>query len=154
MVNIADAQDMKQAVGYMGSWNHGVRDADSTAMETVANTLYSKIRAAIESASGQSQQVKDINRQFNEIIPIKNAILRRIPVEARREIISLKEAIGIATLNPAGMGLSLADRALRNGSVANALVQAGKAPAATGAVGGVGLTGLSRALQDSMKGGQ
>ncbi len=146
MVNLADAQEMKQALGYMGSWQNGLRDADSTALETVANTMYSKLKTAIEQNSGQSQVVKDINNQFSEIIPIKNALIRRIPVAARREPVSLKEFIALSTGNIKGIGLGIMDRALRSGNVANALVQSGKAPVQNAARVAPGLTGSMDAL--------
>ncbi len=132
-VNLADAQDVKQALGFIGSWQNGLRDADSTATETVANAMYSKLKTAIEKASGQSQTVQDINRQFSEIIPIKNALIRRIPVAARQDVIGLKQAIGLVAGGPSGLALSAADKLLKSGSVADALVQAGGNPIGTAA---------------------
>lgn len=127
-VNLADAQDMKQALGYMGAWQNGLRDADSTATETVANAMYSKLRAAIENTSGQPDAIKAINQQFSEVIPIKNALIRRIPVAARRDPISLKEFLALTTGNLKGVGLAGADRILRSGTAADLLVRAGKNP--------------------------
>jgi hypothetical protein len=133
VVDLVKAQQMKQAMGFMGSWQNGLRDADSTAREEVANAVYTKLKTAIENASGQSQAVKDINQQFSEIIPIKNALIRRIPVAGRRDIIGLKQAIGLATGGTGGLLLAGADQVLRSGTFANALVQAGKTPAASAA---------------------
>ncbi len=149
-VNVADGQDIKQAVGAMGSWANGMRDADSTALETVANAYYTKLKTAIEGASGQSQLVRDINGQFSEIIPIKNAILRRIPVAARREPVSLKGSIALAMGDIKGLGLAAADMALRNGRVANAFVQAGKNPAAVGRAAAPLATGAVNAASDAL----
>lgn len=150
-VNLADAQDIKQALGAIGSWQNGARDADSTAMETVANAMYTKMKTAIEQASGQSQAVKDINAQFGEIIPIKNALIRRIPIVARRDPISLKEALGIAAGGIHGTALTLADRVLRSGTAANMLVQAGKVPAATGAAITPKVTGAAVSAADRLR---
>lgn len=127
-VNLADAQDVKQALGYMGSWQNGARDADSAAVETVANAMYTKLKNAIETASGQSAEVKAINQQFGDVIPIKNALIRRIPVAARREPVSLKEFIALTTGGASGIGLAASDRLLRSGTAANALVGLGQNP--------------------------
>ncbi len=132
-VNLADAQDIKQALGAMGSWQNGLRDADSTATETVANAMYTKVKTAIEQASGQSAEIKAINQQFSEIIPIKNALIRRIPIAGRRDIIGLKQAIGLVAGGPGGLGLAAADQILRSGTFANMLVGAGGNPIGTAA---------------------
>ena len=126
-VNLADANEIKQAIGLMGSWTNLQRTADSTAMETVANTLYSKLRVAIEKGAGAAgSEIQGLNQAMSEIIPIRNAVLRRLPVAERREILSLKEAFALAHGNLPGLALAASDRAMRSGTVANALVQYGQ----------------------------
>lgn len=118
--DLVTANEIKQAIGELGSWQYGMRDPDSLAMEKVANTLYSKLRKMIETASpGGPSRIKALNQAMGEIVPIRQAIIRRIPVEQRQNVLNLGDLIGVGTGN---LGLSLANRLLRSGRTANAAV--------------------------------
>lgn len=115
-VDLVTAQQMKQAVGDLGAWAHGARDPEARGMEIVANALYTKLAKAIESASGQAgPDVALINKQLSEVIPVAHAIVRRIPVEQRANVMNLGDLIGTATGN---WGLALANRLLKSGQAA------------------------------------
>lgn len=120
-LNIPDAQVVKQASGSFGAWQYGKQDPDAKATEIVFNTFYSKLKTAIEKASPEG--VSEINAQLSELIPVMNAIIRRLPVEARNNAISLNEMIGLvaSSINPVALGPTLLAILSRSGAAAQAL---------------------------------
>lgn len=90
---IPDAQLVKQAAGHFGAWQYGKQDPEAKASEIVYNTFYNKLKTAIEQASPEG--VRDINKQLSELIPVMNAVIRRMPVAERSNLISLNSMIGL-----------------------------------------------------------
>ena len=137
-VKIPDAQLVKQAAGRMGAWQYGVSDPASTARETVYNAFYTNIKKAIEDASPEG--VKAINKQISELIPIANAIVRRIPVAERNAALSLPDMITLtaSVLDPralVGFGISMAQK---SGAAGNILTKvAPKITEQAGRIGGL-----------------
>lgn len=134
-VSIADAQQIKRSVGKLGAWQYGARDPESTAIETVANNLYTKLKNEIEKVS--PTEIRDINRQMSELIPIENAVIRRIPISDRNNIISLTDVLTAAPglVHPSNLWLFFLNRLSKSGAVGNALMKAGqKAKEGKGAV--------------------
>jgi hypothetical protein len=141
-VDLATATKIKQAVGEMGAWLHDpsgrVIGDDNKAMETVANALYAKLKNAItDNAVGP---IKAINKSLSDLIPIRQAIIRRIPVEQRANVLNLGDLLGFSSGH---LGLSLANRILKSGQFAN-LANAGAevvgqnaAPLASAATSGI-----------------
>lgn len=124
-VSIPEAQFIKQGAGKYGAWQFGTVDPESTARETVANNFYNKIKTAIEDNSPEG--VQDINKQLSELIPVQNAIIRRIPVAQRNSALSLTDMLTLtaSAFNPkalVGFGISLAQK---EGSVGNLLSKLG-----------------------------
>jgi hypothetical protein len=135
-VDLATAQQVKQAIGDLGAWLHDpsgrvVRDPDSKGMETVANALYSKLNAVIAQKSGGAYA--DINKQLSEILPIRQAVIRRIPVEQRANVLSMGDLLGFST---GTWGLALANRILKSGEAANAMVNVSQAANPSAALAG------------------
>jgi hypothetical protein len=98
-VDIRKVENLKEFMGMTGSWAYGRGDRDANVKELVANTLYSKLRAAIEQSLGpQGAEVKALNRQMQDLIPVKHAMMARIPVEQRNQVFSLTD---IAAMIPA-----------------------------------------------------
>jgi hypothetical protein len=141
--DLAVANQIKQGVGDLGAWASGARDLDANAAEIVANAFYSKLREAIEkSVPGGAGRVRELNKAMGEIIPIRQAIIRRIPVEQRSNVINLGDMIGLASND---IGIALANRLLRSGRMANISANAGNLieglrPSETGARIAAGLT--------------
>lgn len=126
-LSVPDAQLVKQASGRFGAWQYGLNDPDSTARQTVYNAFYTKLKEAIEKNSPEG--VKDINKKLSELIPIANAIIRRIPVADRNRVLSLQDmlTLTVGALDPralAGFGISIAQK---SGSVGNTLTKVGPA---------------------------
>lgn len=135
-LSIPDAQLVKQAAGRMGAWQYGVSDPSSTARQTVYNKFYSTLKTAIE--QGSPDGVKEVNKQISELIPIANAVIRRIPVAERNSALSLTDMITLTAslLDPralVGFGMSMAQK---SGAVGNALTKI--APAISGASSVIG----------------
>lgn len=121
-VDLATAHKVKQAVGDLGAWLHDpsgrvMRDPESKGLEVVANALYSRLNTAI--ADKAVGPYRDINKQLSEILPIRQAIIRRLPVEQRQAVLSLTDLLSFSS---GTWGLSLAGRMLKSGRAANALV--------------------------------
>lgn len=130
-LSIPDAQVVKQASGSFGAWQYGKVDPDSKASEIVFNTFYNKLKVAIEKNSPAG--VKGINQELSKLIPIQNAILRRLPVAQRSNIISLNEMIGLvgSAVNPVALGPTLLALLSKSGTAANVMTKV--APAIAGA---------------------
>lgn len=126
-LTVPQAQEVKEALGTFGSWMYGNRDLDATAQERVANIMYSKVKAAIEKNTPKELAV--VNKQMSEIIPIKNAAIRRLPVSERNNTIGLGDIIsaGVALQNPTGWGLLIVNNLQKSGRFAQGLFKgAGK----------------------------
>jgi hypothetical protein len=126
VVDLTTANEIKRGVGRMGAWSYGQRDAESSAREAVANMLYTKLRVAIENAAPDG--VKEINRQISELIPVEQALIHRIPVAQRNDIISLTDVIGGAGAvlsGPKGWALAIANKLSKSSKVGGALARLG-----------------------------
>lgn len=126
VLDLADANVAKQAVGELGAWIKGVKgqtaDDASDVLEKVANRFYGNLKTAIEKQA--KGDVAAINRELSELIPIRTAIIERIPVADRANIMSLPDVAALASGN---LGISIANRLLGSGRVANAANKASKA---------------------------
>jgi hypothetical protein len=139
MADPAAANEIKQVVGEKGAWlsqagRRGV-DEDANAKEQVANEFYRQLRGDIETQSGQPANVRDINKQISELMPIQRAVIRRIPIENRQNVISLPGIISLSHGGASGLGLFLLNHLLRSGEFANATQGAGSLVPVAGAVG-------------------
>jgi flagellin-specific chaperone FliS len=122
LVSIPEGQLVKQGAGTKGSWVFGSADPDATAIEKVYNTFYNKLKVAIEKNSPEG--VKEINKQISEIIPITNAVIRRIPIENRASAISLNDSVALfgSIFSPKALALLGAGRLAKSGRFGNFLV--------------------------------
>lgn len=128
-IPLTDAQLVKRAAGNMGAWQFGVRDPDATARERVYNVFYTKIKEAIEKSSPEG--VKEINKKMSELIPVMNAIIRRIPVAERNNALGLTDIITLtgASLNPNALGPMFINWLTKSGLAGDVLEKAGEATA-------------------------
>lgn len=137
-VSLAEAQQMKRSVGKMGAWYYGARDPESNAIETVANHLYTKLRLAIENTS--PREVAEINNQLSELIPIENAIIRRVPIAERGNVFGLSDIVSAlpaveSIKNPANWWLFAINKLSKSGRFANVLNKSSRNPATRGGFG-------------------
>ena len=119
-LTIPEAQTIKQAAGRMGAWQYGHTDPEASAREVVYNTFYRQLKTAIENNSPAG--IKEINKQLSELIPVANAVLRRIPVAERNSALSLTDMITATAsiFDPRALvtlGISLAQKEGRFGNL-------------------------------------
>jgi hypothetical protein len=127
LVDLPEAQAIKQAAGKKGAWVFGFRDPDAKATEIVYNKFYRVLKEEIEKKAPQG--VKEINKQIGELIPISHAVIRRIPVAERNNVLSLTDLItgGFAIgFDKKAIGLFIANRLTKSGWVGKMLAQTGK----------------------------
>ena len=127
-VDLTTAQILKQEAGAQGAWKFGMVDPEAKASEVVYNAFYRKIKEAIEKASPSG--VREINKALSELIPIRNAAIRRLPVEMRNQAVSLTDALGLvgslSSGNIAPLALTGVSMLQRSGKAGAYLVKAGK----------------------------
>jgi len=130
LTDLVTANEMKQATGRLGAWYHNPggpakADPDALAMERVANEFYARLKDAINQAV-PGGRVNAINREISELIPIERAVLRRLPVEARSNVVGLGDMLAVVKGGPEGLALGLANRLSKSGRVASAMYGTGQ----------------------------
>jgi len=95
VLGLVDAQGFKQAIGELGAWATGSGNAaiEASAIETLANTYYRKLREALE--VGAPEVIK-INKALSEVIPIEKALIRQLPADLKKQLFELGELILIS----------------------------------------------------------
>ncbi|MDP1570820.1 MAG: hypothetical protein Q8L86_12550 [Vicinamibacterales bacterium] len=124
-VDLVTANTVKRAAGTQGAWQYGIPDPSAAAREKVYDTFYNEMKVAIERASPGG--VKEINRQLSDLIPIHNAVVRRIPVAERNNAIGLDDAIGLfmASQTPAAIPVVVTNKLMKSGKFGNMLSKVG-----------------------------
>lgn len=128
IVDLATAQTVKRAAGTQGAWVFGSADPEARAVEKVYSKFYSILKDEIEDASGNSETVRAINKQLSELIPIHNAIIRRLPIAERNNAISLTDAMGLfaTAVDPRAAAVAVINKASKSGRVGAALTRMGE----------------------------
>lgn len=150
IVSVPEAQIIKRAAGHYGAWQYGVTDPSAKASEKIYNTFYNELKTEIERSSPAG--VREINKKLSELIPVMNAVIRRIPVAQRNQALSLTDIITLtgATLDPRALGLSALNLASKSGRVGNLLSGATSAGQAVSR----GIENVERATRTLQQGGQ
>lgn len=130
LVSVPEAQIVKRAAGHYGAWQYGFQDPESKASERVYNIFYNELKKEIETASPEG--VRGINQRMSELIPVMNAVIRRIPVAERNRGLSLTDVITLvgATVDPRALAITGINAAQKSGKVGAFLAkgtQAGQA---------------------------
>lgn len=126
IVDLSQGTLIKRGAGTKGAWVFGNADPDATAVEKVYNTFYNEIKKALENLGGP--EIKKINSQLSELIPVQNAVLRRIPVAERNNAIGLMDGLTLAgsLFNPQLLALFATNRLSKSASVASGLLKLGE----------------------------
>lgn len=125
------ANQIKHTVGEMGAWAKNalgktVAD-DSNAIEEAANQLYDTLKTKLESVT--SGAAKPVNKALSDLIDIKRAVVGRLPIEARQNVMQLGDMASFASGH---LWISVLNRILKSGQAAQALTKA--APQLTGSI--------------------
>ncbi len=136
IIDIADAQRIKRAFGAKGAWQFGIPAEDANAIEQVYNTAYNILKTDIEQAATKAGNagVKQINRELSELIPIEHALIRRLPVAARQNPLSLTDLVSLIGGSKLGVPLFVLNRLTKSGSIGAKLANVGKRPQTRSAV--------------------
>lgn len=141
VVDMMSGQSIKQGAGTRGAWSHGMADPDANARETVYNTFYGHIKKSIEDVARAAgiTDVEVLNKQISELIPIQSALIRRMPIADRANVISLGSTVQLlgSIFNPAALALFGADKILKSGTFAKFLLDAAENFKLKGAAPGV-----------------
>lgn len=131
LTSVPEAQVIKRAAGHYGAWQYGFQDPEAKASERVYNIFYNELKNEIERKSPPG--VREINRQISELIPVMNAVIRRIPVAERNRGLSLTDIISLtaAVSEPRSLLITGLNFAQKSGRVGNLLT---KTPNLTNAV--------------------
>jgi hypothetical protein len=131
LVDLAESQAIKQAAGKKGAWVFGSADPDATAVEQVYTAFYRELKNEIEQKAPGG--VAEINRQISELIPIMRAVIRRIPVAERNNLISLTDLIGLgfSSIDPSAVAVLAINKLSKSGRVGNLLSKIASQPAKT-----------------------
>jgi len=123
LVDLVDATAVKRGAATKGAWAYGRFDPDSNATELVYDTFYNRLKTAIEKTS-KGSQIKAINKELSEIIPIHTAALRRLPVEQRNNALSLTDSMGLYSIlfDPKAMALVGVNKLSKSGTFGKFLV--------------------------------
>lgn len=122
VVNMPEAVQVKRAAGHFGAWLYGSPDPESTARQKVYTAFYRNLKSAIEQNSPPG--VKELNQQISDLIPVMNAIIRRIPVAERNNAISLTDIITLtgATIDPRSLSIFLLNQLSKSGKFGRLLM--------------------------------
>lgn len=111
----------KQAVFHHDPLNKG----DNALKEELFNALYMEMKKELD--TNLPPQFKGANEALSKLIPYQNAILRRLPIEERQNILGITDNMtAIAGLfDPKALALGMVNRSLRNPAVGRMLMQSG-----------------------------
>lgn len=121
LASIPESQVIKRASGHLGAWNYGNTAPEAKASEKVFNAFYTELKNEIEKASPEG--VREINKQLSEMIPVLNAVIRRMPIAERNSIVGLPEMLSLvgATVEPRALAITGLNLAQKSGRVGNLL---------------------------------
>ncbi len=128
VLNVAEANIAKQSIGDLGAWIHSpggkvISDADRIT-EEVANKLYGHLKRDIEAAAVGNN--REINKTLGELMAIRQATLRRLPVVDRQALLGLGDLFALSSGNA---GISVLSMLSKSGGAANAIVKGSESAA-------------------------
>ena len=128
-IGLEAANNYKRAIGHMGAWKTPNPTAETRAMKEVANNIYLTLRDQIEQAAPSGSDIARINKEISDIIPIERAVLDRIPVAERSDLISLSDAYNLASAaatGPKGIAFAVINKLSKLPSVGSKLYRGGE----------------------------
>lgn len=137
-IPIATANNqIKRGAGTKGSWVYGRIDKDARAIERVYSVFYNELKKEIEKRGPNG--IRSLNKKMGDLIPIQSAILRRIPVAERNNVIGLEGNMAIigSLFDPRALASLVPIIASKSGSVANMLMNASESYLGKGASAGI-----------------
>lgn len=125
-ISIVEATLMKRGAGTKSSWAFGQPDRDAKALDKVYTAFYLNLKKDIVNAAGkEGKEIDRLGKEISELIPISNAVVRRLPVAQRNNVISLTDSIGLfaAIFHPGALALIGANTLSKSGKFGAFLVK-------------------------------
>lgn len=122
-LNFQELIKLKRRVGLRGAFEYDPLTKKTSPRGEAFNDLYDVLKKEAEANAGGA--FAQLNREISELIPIEQAIIRRLPIDERNNAIGLIDSIsgGLAVQagDPTVLSIALANRAFKSGNVANRL---------------------------------
>jgi hypothetical protein len=126
LLGFDDILAMKRQVGLNSAFLHDNMKSQPTPDEKVWTDFYMILKDRLEKEAPKEYQ--QVNKVMSDLIPIEQAIVRRIPIAERNNVLNIADVMSLvgATHNPAALSVGVINRLLKSGSVANVLMKTGK----------------------------
>jgi len=123
-LDLKNATLWKRGAGLKGAWLYQSMDKKAPAVDKVYSVFYNELKKDIEKAGGEA--IKKYNSQLSDLIPIQSALIRRIPVSDRANVIGMGESMALvgAIFDPKTLVLAFPMLAQKSGRVANFMMNA------------------------------
>lgn len=125
-VSLDMADRLRRGAGVNSSWINRLVDPDANAKEVVYGAFYKNIKKEILKKSAKKGKLGQINSEITDLIPINNALLKRVPKDAKNNPIGLTNSIflGASAFDPSALALLGANVLSKSGRFANLLIKA------------------------------
>lgn len=122
-IQIANNQ-IKRGAGTKGAWMYGRIDKNAEAIDQVYSVFYQELKKQIDKKAPSA--ASKLNAEMHELIPIQSALIRRIPVADRNNVIGLGETMSLvgAAFDPRALAVLLPTIAQKSGTFGNFLMTA------------------------------
>lgn len=123
---VTEALKMRREFGKQAVFHHDpINKGDNALKEEIYNALYIEMKKELD--ANLPPQFKGANEALSRLIPYQNAILRRLPIEERQNILTITD--NMTTLagifDPKALALGFINRVTRSPSVGRMLMQSG-----------------------------
>ena len=122
-IRIANNQ-IKRGAGTKGAWVYGKIDKNAEAIDKVYSVFYNKLKKQIEEVGPKG--ISELNKQMHELIPIQSALLKRIPVADRSNIVGLESSMALlgSVFDPRALAVFVPTYLSKKAAFGNLLVNA------------------------------
>lgn len=128
-----DVLDIKRRSGLNAAFMHDATKSQPTPEEKVWTDFYMLLKDKLEKEAPPEFQA--VNKRLSELIPIEQALIRRIPIAERQNVLNVADIVSLSAgaIDPRALTIGVLNRVLRSGTVASKLMQAGSKIEGTGA---------------------
>ncbi len=125
-ISATDGIKLRREAGKQALFHHDpLNKGDNALREEVFNSLYMQLKNQLDTSL--PPQFKAANEAMSELIPVQHALLRRIPVAERQNVLSLTDSMTtLASLfDPRALAFGAVSRLSKSPTVARTLMQSG-----------------------------
>lgn len=125
-LSVTEGMKLQREAGKQAVFHHDPLNKGENALrEQVFNDLYMKMKGELD--TNTPPQFKGAREAMSEIIPVQHALMRRIPVAERQNLLSLTDSMTTlaSVFDPRALAFGAISRATKSPTVARALMQSG-----------------------------